>query len=410
MNILARISKDLSIVSLLHLLGIIISLTSVPIIINKIGLEEFGYYVYWISIFTLSGMLVSFGVENVQFHKIVIEINRRNEILIEALAVRTIPFLFLIIASLIAVKVQKTEHSTVIFQTYLIYIFSSLINIAWFQYAMNEAVRASTLELISKMLFLVSFLFLADTFTEALAIYSIIQLFTSIIFLCMGIKHLKKTNKEMLLAAPKFNKNNFNIILAGLVSLPLNQLIPVFTMHVFGPVFVGHFGIMEKIASGIKSLYVPLTKVITPLITKKINKEITWGFIFKAGSVFMFSSSLLIVTLNLFANEILSILTKDQFTEDYIKLFRIYSITVPIVVTLTFLGTNIILGLGMSHSYRNSAIMGSLVFLPLLLLVFLFKSMTLFFMSIIAADLTIFITLIISLKLHMKSESIVNSA
>ena len=120
-------------------------------------------------------------------------------------------------------------------------------------------------------------------------------------------------------------------------SLPVNQLVPIVSMSVFGPLFVANFGLIEKICNGVKSLYEPLGKVIIPIITKKVNERFDIRWLSKLGLAILFPSVILTCALNLYATEVFEIISRAQFDIEYLSFFMLYSATIPISALINFL-------------------------------------------------------------------------
>lgn len=380
----------------IHVLGMLVSFLTVPLLIDTLGLEAFGYYIYWLSIFTLSGMLIGFGVENVQLHKLAVANEKFGEIVVEAVTIRIAPFLITItLFSILMISFKNFD--AVMFKIYIVYALSVLFNLNWVQYALENSMTASLIEFLSKILFLLLFIFFADSYVHALWLFAIVQLSTTIVFLILWLKLKPKNLLTKFITAPKFESGNLNVIIAGLFSLPLNQLIPIVTMSVFGPIFVAHFGVMEKVSSAIKSLYSPISKVATPLITRHIQNKLDWKLVIAIGIAFFASSLLLTIFLLVFAVEILSIISKDKFSGEYLEFFYLYIVSIPLVVLISYVGANILLGLKQYASYRNSSAAGAFFFLVILVTVYFSKSATIFFVGVVTADLIILISMIISL-------------
>ena len=385
---------SISSVTGLHVMGMLASLLAVPMLIRLLGVEEFGRYLYWSSVFTLFGMIISFGVENVQLHQIARSKEKVNIIVSQALGVRIYP---LITSMLLFILFSLWNDATnLILISFIIYAIAAFTNLNWLQYGLSNTLLAAIVEFLAKMMFLLMFFLVASTYEQAILIFALSQFVASIIFFAFWLQHKPKNVFSILYRSKKYNRDNVNVIVASMASLPLNQLIPIFTMHVFGPVFVGNFGVMEKIASAIKSLYTPASKVITPKITRKLFYGVSAKWLILYAIVFVTPAVILVVMLNFFSTEILNLVSGNNFHLEYGLFFNVYTMSIPVAVLITFFGANILLGIGQSKAYRTSSIVGSAYFLLILVYVYWSKSITMFFIGIISADLLILTMMIVN--------------
>jgi O-antigen/teichoic acid export membrane protein len=385
---------SISSVTGLHVMGILASLVAVPMLIRLLGVEEFGRYLYWLSVFTLFGMIISFGVENVQLHQIARSKEKVNIIVSQALGVRIYPLITsMLLFSLFALWNDATN---LILISFVIYATAAFTNLNWLQYGLSNTLQAAIVEFLAKMMFLLMFFLVASTYEQAILIFALSQFVASIIFFAFWLQHKPKNVFSILYRSKKYNRDNVNVVVASTASLPLNQLIPIVTMNVFGPVFVGNFGVMEKIASAIKSLYVPASKVITPKITRKLFYGVSANWLVLYAIIFVTPAVILVVMLNFFSTEILNLVSGNNFHLDYGLFFNVYTMSIPVVVLITFFGANILLGIGQSKAYRTSSIVGSAYFLLVLVYVYWSKSITMFFIGIISADLLILTMMIVN--------------
>lgn len=385
---------SISSVTGLHVMGMLASLLAVPMLIRLLGVEEFGRYLYWSSVFTLFGMIISFGVENVQLHQIARSKEKVNIIVSQALGVRIYP---LITSMLLFILFSLWNDATnLILISFIIYAIAAFTNLNWLQYGLSNTLLAAIVEFLAKMMFLLMFFLVASTYEQAILIFALSQFVASIIFFAFWLQHKPKNVFSILYRSKKYNRDNVNVIVASMASLPLNQLIPIVTMHVFGPVFVGNFGVMEKIASAIKSLYTPASKVITPKITRKLFYGVSAKWLILYAIVFVTPAVILVVMLNFFSTEILNLVSGNNFHLEYGLFFNVYTMSIPVAVLITFFGANILLGIGQSKAYRTSSIVGSAYFLLILVYVYWSKSITMFFIGIISADLLILTMMIVN--------------
>lgn len=392
-----NVLQNIGLVSIFHVTGMFMSFLTVPFLVSKLGMVSFGFYVYWMNIFTLAGMFVSAGVENVQLHKMAVSRSLEANIICEAYAIRFIPAIIVFSTFLISSMLIETV-SIDLKIAFFVYIVATFLNLNWVHYARSRATFATGIDLLAKSSFFLSFLVLADNYEQALIIYSLIHLITAICFL-LPLRGQNPFNLiRKIIGFPKFSKNNIDILIASIFSLPINQLVPIVAMNVFGPLFVANFGLIEKICNGVKSLYEPLGKVIIPIITKKVNEKFDVLWLTKIGITILFPFVIATYALNLFADEVFEIISRTQFDKEYLSFFVIYSATIPISALINFLGVNVLLALGNSSAYRNSRAFGAVFFLFILVLVFFNESKSLFFYGLLSADVLILISILISLN------------
>lgn len=367
-------------------------------------MEGFGYYVYWMSIFTLSGMLISSGVENVQLHKIAINKTQKIRILCEAYAIRLYPFLFATVVSIIF-SILTGRVPLIITAAYTLYALATFLSVNWIHYALSKAPFAAAVDLGAKTVFLTSFIICGTNYEQAILFYAATHLSASICFLLpLGKKRISIIFSQFH-NYPKYNKSNINVLIASLFSVPLNQMVPIVTMNVFGPIFVANFGIMEKILSGVKSLYEPIGKVLTPIITRHVQDNISKRWIMHAGAFVIIPTLALTLIVTFYSTELLQFVSNGQFSPVYLLYFHIYSITIILNILITFFGINVLLGLGNSYGYRNGRALAATSFAIILFLTNYLKSELFFFIGLVMADLIMLTYVIYRIILMISDDS-----
>jgi|GEM_PF-5219651 len=358
--------SNISYLTFLQVVQTVIGLLTIPIFTAKLGLSGFGIYVFWVSIFSITSVIGMIGVDQVQLHKMAISHDlKSDEKIVGASLQLRIPSLVVVSTGLILISLLINKDVPVpdLIVASLIFTLAISINFHWYFIAKGRALTTAIFDLSAKIFQLSACYLIVDEPIHAIYIFAGSQLFVSIGSIAMMDKRLFSGFFELKKYATRDDfARNGRIMLSNTATTFYSHMVSICIMSFMGPEKLGKFSVVEKVMSGCKSLFSPISKALTPAITQLLHRdEIGKKEAARIIFVIIFLFGLSLIPLALLTNPILLYLSGSSPDNEMVLLYKTLIFTIPLFVTTTLLGTNVVLAKGNQKVYSNVIIPFSLI-------------------------------------------------
>jgi PST family polysaccharide transporter len=341
---------------------------------------EFGYgQITWVdSIIQYFILFINFGF-NIYASKRVVELrgdkDALNEIVSSIYIIKICLFLASFIILLLLMFNSKINAISSFFYIYLLTGIGEVFYPIWFFQGMERMRSATIVIFFSRILILIlTFLFVKDN--SDITLYLWILVLSGIVLAILSI-YILKTSFQIEFVKVSFYKlknilNDSKLYFWGrAMNLAFNSV----TIFVIGYAFtmedVTIFDISSKLVMVALIPFDMLQQAMFPTITRTLNKKLLKQII-----KYTFLLSLIIlVTLNIFASELLFLMGGENLTQ-HVVVLKVLSLLIPIVALVFVLGSTTLVAFGFEKEFNYSLIFSTTGYLLLLLGLFLTDTLT----------------------------------
>lgn len=328
---------------------------SVPIFVAALGIDGFGVYSFFLALFSIVSVMGMMAVDSVDIHSVAKSENPAEiaEIIVSSFWLRAPAcFLILFAGAIGYLFLGELIFSIEILVSLSIFLASLLVNVHWYFIATGRPVFLACLDFLSKVIQVLACFFLVSEPEHAILVFVLSALMVSLVpFMMMPIKQLKPVSKIPEL--PNYVRN-FKVSVSLMFHSGFSQSIPISLMYFSGAESVGIFSLVDKIVMGCKALFLPISKVLTPSITKLVNgskDQVLIAYLIMAVIIGIFI--LISCGLTFFQGPILGFLSGKAEVQEISDIFSIYIFIVPLYVANSLMGFNVLLALNATETYSH---------------------------------------------------------
>lgn len=283
-----------------------------PIITQKIGIEEFGIFMFANTFSNLASIFINYGTNQSGIRDVAVNNNNivaQNKVVNDILYIRLVVFVLYLVL-LIALKWLKIQYYDYVILAIPI-VFAEVLNPLFFFIGIEKLKLYNQANLVSKILSIALILLFVQGPKDSILVNFILGISSVLIYVYLLFYILK--NKYFHLKAPSIvelkgiGKENLHLTISS-VSVQLQQSLMIFLLaRMNNPLLLGSYSLCDKVVWSVRMLIVSISTSIYPksaqllaegiefwkAYKKRFKKLITFSFL--ALSVFLFVFSDLII-------------------------------------------------------------------------------------------------------------------
>ena len=285
-----------------------------PIITQKIGIEEFGIFMFANTFSNLASIFINYGTNQSGIRDIAVNNNNseaQNRVVNDILYIRLIVFgLYLIL--LIALKWLKIQYYDYVILALPI-VFAEVLNPLFFFIGIEKLKLYNQANLVSKILSIALILLFVQGPKDSILVNFILGISSVLIYVYLLFYILK--NKYFHLKAPSIvelkgiGKENLHLTINS-VSVQLQQSLMIFLLaRMNNPLLLGSYSLCDKVVWSVRMLIVSISISIYPksaqllaegiefwkAYKKRFKKLITFSFLSLSVFLFVFSDLIVLI-------------------------------------------------------------------------------------------------------------------
>jgi len=308
----------------------ILPLLILPYLVRVLGAEKFGLVMFAQSLAIFLTVFVDFGFNISGTREISLARNNKEKTGQIFLAIMIIKVVLIVIAlGILFFIVSVFSRFSVDAEIYLLsfgVVIGQALFPVWFYQGIEKMRVVTFINILAKLIFTLLVFILIETQAD----YYKVPIYNSLGFIVAGLIGFIMSFKYF-----KFNRPSFSLIkqlLTDSSSLFVSNFATslytasnVFILGLFsGNIIAGVYSSMEKLILAVKNVYVPLYQALYPWVARKDDSE--KGEVIKKITLPVFIiSTLIALTILIFAKGILSIVYDDSLITSYANVFRILS-------------------------------------------------------------------------------------
>lgn len=308
----------------------ILPLLILPYLVRVLGAEKFGLVMFAQSLATFLTVFVDFGFNISGTREISLARNDREKTGQIFLAIMFIKvFLTLtaltILFFIVSVFTRFKMDSEIYLLSFGVVIGQALFPV-WFFQGIEKMKVVTFINILAKLIFTLLVFILIKTQSD----YYKVPIYSSLGFIISGVIGFLMSFKHFKFKYPTFNlikqlfKESSSLFVSNFAT-SLYTASNVFILGLFsGNILAGVYSSMEKLILAVKNVYVPLYQALYPWVARQ--KDTEKGIIIKKLTPVIFvMSSLITLTILIFAKSILTIIYDDSLISSYANVFKILS-------------------------------------------------------------------------------------
>ncbi len=379
MSTLKRLSENFLALFSLQLINYLLPLFLIPLLIQALGVEGFGIYAFVYAIATYGMTFSDYGFDLSATYHISLHKNnpsKINEIVSSVLFIKlSLAILFLMTLTLLVYFIEKLYlYRELIFLSYGVVLGNALLPL-WFFQGIEKMRFILYLNGSLKLLFFLGVVLLIkepNDLTLLMALHSISSLTVGLLGLSLAMNYFKIKLITLPLDTILFYlKDGWYIFTSKIAVEFYSTISTVIAGFYLSPLILGYYALSLKIMFAIGNLLDPITRVVYPYLLG-IYQNSSRDFIKRNQQLSLLILSIMIpvsMTLYLFAQEILELVTQKEATALNIQLLQISALLL-IVFPYASQFTNILVSIKESKALNKillSAAIINLIFAPIIL-------------------------------------------
>jgi len=393
--------------------NILISIISVPLIIQRVGIDQFGLINLSLSVITSLNIVVSFGYNLSGPRVAAVYQNNRYRL---SKHFTSIVYSKIVLALLLTAVIVLITAFTNAFESYntillfsTIILFSEATQLVWFFQGIERTRIASVTNVLSKVLYLLAIIFFIDVPANAKYVnflWGASALLFNIGLVIFALKHFKvyfvKAKITLLFRSIKENINLFFYNLISYITVSGGIIILSFFES---SVQLGMYGMVEKVVITLRFLPSLVLSATFPKASHLFihQRELYYSFLRKISSVAMVLSALVTLTTFFFASEIIHFLSKS-YLEDSILYLKIMCI-MPFLSSVNIYNMMYFLTRDLQQEMIKSSVINSIYMVLATTLLCYFYGTVGLCIGLVSSEVFTIITCTIVRLRHHKSES-----
>lgn len=367
-----RLLSNFFSLSILQGANYILPFLTFPYLVSVLGIEKFGLLAFATSFIMFFQIFTDYGFNLTATRQVSINRDNQkkiNEIFNAVLFIKLGLIFISFIILLIFINIFDKFH-----QDYVIYLFTfgTVIGNAlfpiWFFQGIENMKFITYLNIFSKSIFTISIFIFITTAED----YIYVPLINSLGFLISGIVSMiivyKKFGINIKLPNKKIMKfyliDGFSIFLSN-IFISIYSYVPILFLGFFtNNNMVGVYSIIEKTVAIFNGLFAPVSQTLFPYVSKKIHQDKlkAIGLIRRILKGYVLVALLLILLINIFSFELLSLISKDKtLATQYSFLLQIFSVSILISRIGDIFGTFTLIGFGENKVFSIVMLRGSIL-------------------------------------------------
>lgn len=377
-----RLLSNFFSLSLLQLFSYILPLLTLPYLVRKLGVENYGLVIFAQSFISFFSILVDYGFNLSATRELAV--NRKNkdkvrEIYSSVLIIKFFIFLFaFLIFSLIVFSFEKFSSHLALFYLTFLSVFGQAFFPLWFFQGMERMKYITLINISSRTLFtLAIFIFIRGESDYLLLPFlnALGMILSSFYAFYLIKKKFKVSFTLQKFSSLKFYFKDSSHFFLSRLSVSLYTSANAFILGIFtNNASVAYYSIAEKLYQAMQTFYGPITQVLYPYIAKE--RKIAF---FKKVFYLLTSLNILGILFLYFAGAwIFAILFGHKITLESLKVFHILLLANVFVIPSILLGYPFLGALGFAKNVNSSVIFGSLFHLLGIFILILTKNITIY--------------------------------
>jgi PST family polysaccharide transporter len=267
--------------SIVQGINYIVPLIVVPILINYLGIDEFGRYSFVLAIVTLLSFIIDGGFGIYGSKKISTIIIKRGKLssvisyLYYSVFIYKLFFFFVISTTylFLIIFVDKLNANFELMIPSILFFLSFVFNVDWYYQGVQRTLSLLIVTALSKLIFVISILSVneLDSFS-AMMILSLSMLLSNLFLFFKESIRLPRSFIK-LYNYSKLISNESRKYLTSKLSIELYRGLPAIVLGlIFNTTIVSYYVIADKIITAIQSLQIPFGKALLPSAIEQVNK------------------------------------------------------------------------------------------------------------------------------------------
>ena len=389
----------------------ILPLMTFPYLVRVLGPEYFGLLAFAMVTVNYFILLTDYGFNLSATRQI--SIHRNNKVKINEIfsSVMIIKFILLAISfflmMLLIFNFERFSEEQELFLITFLVVFAQVLFPVWFFQGLEQMKYITYISIGAKLFFTVAIFIFVNKQED----YLLVPLLTALGAIISGLWSLifVKFRFSVSFGWQSLQTLRFYVVdgwylFYSSVAISLYTTSIGFILGLFsGNAAVGMFSSVEKIVQAAKGLYIPISKALYPLVSKKINDSKEEGLKFVFGVSKIVAPGMLIVAslLFVFAGPIVSILLGDQY-EGAIELLKIMAFIPFILAIGDILSVQIMFNLGYQKEFTVVVTVAAILGMFLAIILISLYSSTGAAIAVLSVE--IFVTLLLGTFLYFKQK------
>lgn len=378
--------KSFGSITLVQGLNIVLPIIYYPYLINLFGLKKYGVFLTFQAVTTIVMLVVEFGFNLSATRYISQNINSYSKVNSAVSTVLTIKVLFFITFTIpyaIALFMigVSIDYMLLAILTYGLLLKETFIS-TWYFQAKEKLVRISVLEVITKLLLLLSVFLILNDKSDIDDYVFLLFISNFVIIICVlyeiFVIDKVKYNIPKLSDIKYFIGSSKNVFVNRFLRGSLLKLNALIISYAFGPSFLTLYNLSEMV---VNTLIIPinmLNQVIYPRVSRTKNTSV----IIKITAI-LFGFSLLIVFSSNYIISTIVHLFFDSSMHGVNEIFNIIIWLLPINLINYFIGNTYLLVYNYDSYYLKSTYIGNFFYILLVILCYFFESLNIIALSYI---------------------------
>lgn len=367
--------------NVLQIIDLILPLVTLPYLIRVLTPENFGQIMFAQSLILFFVIFLDYGFNYSATRSI--SINRENKEKVNEIfiSVMQIKFLYLVISFvflyLIVNYFEKFHENQELYYLTFLYAFGQILFPVWYFQGKEDMKYITYLNLIAKLIFTVLIFVLVNEKEDFLYVpilngtgYIVAGVLSLYLIFTKYDEQLKFYNFNVLI---KYISDSTDFFLSRLF-VSIYTISNVFILGlVTSNTIVGYYAIAEKLYSALKSLYLPLSRVLYPYIANERNINL-----YKKIFYLVIVLNIFIVSISIVFSPYIIELIAGEYIKDSVTLLQLFLIISLYVVPSALIGYSFLAALGYKNYANNSVIFASCIHIVVLILLYYTSSINMF--------------------------------
>lgn len=300
--------------SIIQVSNVVLMTILYPIITLKIGIEQFGIFIFANTFSNLAATIINYGTNQSGIRDIAENVDnkaKQSKVFNEILSIRFLIFIAYIIFLIVLYFVQIRYFNYIIWALPLV--IAEVLNPLFFFTGIEKLKTYNLANLISKILSLVLIIFLISGKEDTILLNLILGLSSCLVFTCLLFTILKA--KYFSFKIPTFAEvktiavDNFHLTINN-ASVQLQQSIMIFVLaKIHVPIILGAYSLCDKVIWCVRMLIISISMAIYPKSVQvfaegkiawhryknKFRKLITISFLSLSAGIFICSDFIILV-------------------------------------------------------------------------------------------------------------------
>jgi PST family polysaccharide transporter len=312
------IIKNYLALTFLHFINAGFYILIFPLVVPKIGLENYGKFVFISAVLSLYSLVINFGFETPGLRIASIQGINRSSVSSYFTATLLLKSLLSLLGGsvLVAISFLTNLHDANLYFLCYLGVISNVFIFTWYFQAKQQVIIFSLIQAFSKLIVLFFLLYFVDNNSDFLKFVAIINVFNlaaafvSFCYICNNLPLEKKISLDYIIKSIKEATPYFWV---NIISVIKYRSIELFIGNFFGMREVAMYDIANKIYSIPSILATSLNTSIYPKFYKNKSKENIKKLIYFEFIL----SALIVLSIVLFGNFAISLLSRELFTSAY---------------------------------------------------------------------------------------------